>query len=125
MGVGGREAVIPNGKKFYEGPYIVLERTRPLSSRVQRKPRGRIFVTHMDKMLLYKSREELNEARKNADGPGTGEASQTGERNISNDGVTEPTLENTEGHQESEKTEIQYQRPRREIRRPARFNDYL
>lgn len=31
-------------------PFIVLERTGPLNYRVQKKPRGKISVTHVDKL---------------------------------------------------------------------------
>lgn len=79
----------------------------------------------MDKMLLYKSREELDNMRKNGDCLETEEVSETEERSRSNDEAMKHTPENIEGRQESEETEIQYQRPRREIRRPARFNDFV
>lgn len=43
----------PKWEKYYQGPFEVIEQTGPVNYRVQKLPRGRSVVVHVDKLILY------------------------------------------------------------------------
>lgn len=43
----------PKWEKYYQGPFEVMKETGPLNYLVQKLPRGRSFVVHVDKLTPY------------------------------------------------------------------------
>lgn len=115
-----RRGRYPKWQKYYEGPYIVLGQTGRLNYRVQKKPRGRIFVTHLDKMLLYKAFEEPRAPNEAAEGEVN---VNDPERNMVAEEFEETNTEVPEEPRENIVPGIPRLRPRRNLRRPARYDD--
>lgn len=96
----------PKWEKFYQGPFVVLEKTGPLNYRVQKKPKGKIFVTHADKLILRRCTDEAEQGATN------------GEENLDDEVGTARDTERA-----GDTSSPRALRPRNVLRKPARFAD--
>lgn len=48
----------PKWERFYQGPFKITEQTGPLNFKVEKLPRGRTFVVHVDKLVLCRPSPE-------------------------------------------------------------------
>lgn len=93
----------PKWEKYYQGPFEITAKTGPLNYRVQKLPRGRAFVVHVDKLIPYLGSEEV-ETRIDEQSTELEERLETQE----------------ESGKEKESTRL---RPRGNLRRPLRFRE--
>lgn len=114
-----RRGKYPKWERFYQGPYVVLEKTGPLNYRVQKRPSGKVFVTHADKLIpVRRSREgPEDEPLRDADECQREEEGST--NSLGNEGKGQ-LASYDKGKNLSSPRDL---RPRQSIRRPARFAD--
>jgi len=102
-----RVGVSPKWQRFYEGPYEVVARLGPVTYTIQRSPRSKPLVVHVDKLKACAS---------------------TGGGNVAGDtSLPDPVPANDDDCTLTPPAQVESSlargRPRREIRTPARYRD--